>query len=490
MTTNGTNGSVFAPPGQDWTVPLWRDGQQVQTTSSFDLVAPATGNVLYKASSASVEDCNAAVAAAEKAFPEWSRTKPGVRRDLFLKAADEMVRRKDELWHFANQEVASTDMYFAFDFNDALESLKSCAGLIAAASGQGFIPDMLDENRSAMVVKEPYGVVVAIAPWNCPCILGLRSFLGPLAMGNTVVVKASEKGPGSMWALMDIFHKVGLPAGCLNTITHSRESGPEIISTLVAHPTVRKINFTGSTAVGSIIASLAGKHLKPTLMELGGKAPAIVCEDANLQTAAVQCCVGAFLYSGQICMSTERILVNAKIADEFRQVLSATIDQIFPDQNGLVMVDKAPVARNAALLSDAVTKGAKALYGDVNDKRDLATAMRPVIIENVSKDSDLYYQESFGPTVSLFIVENDDEAIQIANDTEYGLASAVFTENLQRGLRIARRIETGAVHINSMSVHDETSLPHGGAKKSGFGRFNGEEGLKEWVRLKTITWAD
>lgn len=181
------------------------------------------------------------------------------------------------------------------------------------------------------------------------------------------------------------------------------------------------------------------------------------------------------------------------------------------------MVDKAPVGRNATLLSDAVSKGAKAIYGDVNDKRELATAMRPVILEDVKKDADLYYQESFGPTVSLFVVENDEEAIQIANDTEYGecreeeeedpsppcfhfltspplsnpgLASAVFTENLQRGLRIARQIETGAVHINSMSVHDEPSLPHGGAKKSGFGRFNGEEGLREWYRMKTITWAN
>lgn len=215
--------------------------------------------------------------------------------------------------------------------------------------------------------------------------------------------------------------------------------------------------------------------------------------------------------------------MHSKIADQFRQILRATIDQIFPDQNGLVMVDKAPVGRNASLLSDAVSKGAKAIYGDVNDKRELATAMRPVILEDVKKDADLYYQESFGPTVSLFVVENDEEAIQIANDTEYGelrrslslppppllhsplfpfpnltspplsnpgLASAVFTENLQRGLRIARQIETGAVHINSMSVHDEPSLPHGGAKKSGFGRFNGEEGLREWYRMKTITWAN
>lgn len=176
-----TNGSSFQPPPEDWVVPLWRGGQEVKTADTFDLISPLVDKALYKASSATVEDCNAAVAAAESAFPAWSKTKPGFRRDLFLKAADELVRRKDEMWWFCNQETASTEMYFNFDFNDALESLKSCAGLIASGSGQGFLPDMLDENRSAMVVKEPYGVVTAISPWNCPCILGLRSFLAPLA---------------------------------------------------------------------------------------------------------------------------------------------------------------------------------------------------------------------------------------------------------------------------------------------------------------------
>lgn len=341
-----------------------------------------------------------------------------------------------------------------------------------------------------MVIREPYGVVVAIAPWNAPCILGLRSFLGPLAMGNTVVLKCPEKAPGVYWTLADIFHKAGLPAGCLNTIIHKPEDGPEITETLVSSPTVRKINFTGSTAVGSIIASLAGKHLKPVLMELGGKAPAIVCEDADFENAALQCTLGAFLYSGQICMATERILVNAKATDKFRQILAGTIDAVFPDKNGLVLIDQAPVARNAKLLKDAVDKGAKAIYGDISDKRDLATAMRPVILEGVKDSMDLYHAESFGPTVSLFIVEDDEQAIKIANDTDYGLASAVFTENLQRGLRIARRIETGAVHINSMCVHDETNLPHGGAKESGFGRFNGEEGLREWTRTKAIAWKN
>jgi len=309
-------------------------------------------------------------------------------------------------------------------------------------------------------------------------------------VGNTVILKGPEKAPACYWALADIFHKAGLPAGCLNTIIHRPEDGPKITSTLIAAPEVKKINFTGSTAVGSVIASLAGKHLKPTLMELGGKAPAIVCEDADLDLAALQCTLGAFLYSGQICMSTERILVHKAVVEQFREVLKTTIDQVFPDKSGLVLVDKTPVSKVKKLLDDAVDKGAKVVYGDPKDTLELSTAMRPIVLEGVKEDMDLYYTESFGPSVSLFVVESDDEAIKIANDTEYGLASAVFTNNLQRGIKIAKKIETGAVHINSMSVHDETNLPHGGAKKSGFGRFNGLEGLREWVRWKTITWKD
>ena len=309
-------------------------------------------------------------------------------------------------------------------------------------------------------------------------------------MGNTVVLKSPEKAPACYWTLANIFHEAGLPAGCLNTIIHKPEDGAKITTVLIAAPAVKKINFTGSTAVGSVIASLAGKHLKPTLMELGGKAPAIVCEDADLNLAALNCTLGAFLYSGQICMSTERILVHKNVVGDFKEVLKATIAQVFPDKSGLVLVDKTPVSKVKKLLDDAVEKGAKVFYGDTKDTCQLATAMRPVVLEDVKDGMDLYYTESFGPSVSLFVVDSDEEAIKIANDTEYGLASAVFTKNLQRGLKIARKIETGAVHINAMSVHDETNLPHGGAKKSGFGRFNGLEGLREWVRWKTITWKD
>lgn len=280
----------------------------------------------------------------------------------------------------------------------------------------------------------------------------------------------------------------------MNTIYHRTSDAAKVTTALISHPAVKKINFTGSTAVGAIIASQAGKFLKPVVMELGGKAPSIVCEDADIGNAAFQCALGSFLHAGQICMSTERILVNAKVADQFREALKGAMDQLFAvkaDGTGAPqLVNSLPVTKNKKLLDDAISKGAKAIYGDPSHNESSATRMRPVIIENVNEKMDIYHTESFGPTVSLYVVENDEEALRIANDTEYGLSSALFTEDLKRGLAIAKQMETGAVHINTMSVHDEPALPHGGVKKSGFGRFNGVAGLDEWTRTKVITWKD
>lgn len=309
-------------------------------------------------------------------------------------------------------------------------------------------------------------------------------------MGNTVVFKGSEYSPGAFWALAEVFHQAGLPAGALNTVYHRPADAAKITSALIAAPAIKKINFTGSTAVGSVIASQAGKYLKPVLMELGGKAPAYVCEDADINLAALQCALGAFMYSGQVCMSTERILVHEKILEEFKPALKAAIDQVFAEGAPSELITAKPVERVKKLVDDALSKGAKLVHGDPTEKPTVATSMRPVVIEDVREGMELYHTESFGPTVALFVVKSDEEAIRIANDTEYGLASAVFTEDLKRGLRIAKQIETGAVHINSMSIHDEPVLPHGGAKKSGFGRFNGREGLREWTRTKVVTWRD
>jgi len=271
-------------------------------------------------------------------------------------------------------------------------------------------------------------------------------------------------------------------------IAHATSDAAEITASLIRNPHIKKINFTGSTAVGRIIGRLAGEQLKPLLLELGGKAPAIVWEDANLDLAADQCALGSFMHAGQICMSTERILVHKTVRQEFETKLSASVDKFFPPSGAApVLVSSAGVDKNHHLLEDAIAKGATVVTGDPSLREPSKFRMRPIVIRNITPGMEIYRTESFGPTVSIIEVEDEEEAIRIANDTEYGLTSSVFTEDLRRGLRFARGIETGAVHINGMTVHDEVGLPHGGAKASGFGRFN-SVGLEEWVRTKNVTF--
>ncbi|KAJ2978461.1 hypothetical protein NUW58_g7487 [Xylaria curta] len=337
-----------------------------------------------------------------------------------------------------------------------------------------------------MVWREPYGVVLAIAPWNAPYILGTRSVLYPIAAGCTTVLKGSEFSPRVMHAIASVFHEAGLPKGVLNFLSTSPSNAPAVTEALIAHPHVKKINFTGSTAVGRIIGKLAGQHLKPVVLELGGKAPAIVWEDANLDLAADCCARGAFLNSGQICMSTERIIVHRKVGEAFRGKLQDVVSKIWSE--GLVHINPQAVEKNKRLAQDAADKGALILNGEINAADSSNTRLRPIVIAHVTPDMDIYKQESFGTTVSLLEVDSEEEALRIANDTEYGLSSAVFTEDLRTGLRFAKGIETGAVHINDMSPHDEAALPHGGAKASGYGRFNASAGLDEYLRTKTVTW--
>ena len=324
---------------------------------------------------------------------------------------------------------------------------------------------------------------------NAPCVLSVRSIAFPLAAGNTVVLKGSEQSPRSIWAVGSVFLEAGFPPGVLSVVYHAPAAASEVTSALIKHKEVKKVNFTGSTAVGRIIGRLCGENLKPVVLELGGKAPAIIWEDANLDLAAQKCALGAFLHSGQICMSTERIIVHKNIKDKFEVALKGEVDAMFPGE--MTLINTAGVAKNKKLLSDAMSKGAKIVSGDPEQKANGdGTKMSPVVVSSVTPQMDMYMTESFGPTVSLLEVETEEEALRIANDTEYGLSSSVFTQDLGRGLRLAKEIETGAVHINGMTVHDEPTLPHGGAKASGFGRFNSAGGLEEWVRTKNITFRN
>ncbi|KAJ6441304.1 vanillin dehydrogenase [Purpureocillium lavendulum] len=278
----------------------------------------------------------------------------------------------------------------------------------------------------------------------------------------------------------------------LPLVIDGEEYYPKTTSEVISPGTaIKKINFTGSTNVGRMIGKLAGEHTKPVVLELGGKAPAIVWEDADLKLAAKHCVVGAFMNSGQVCMSTEKIIVHHSIKSKFSEALVAAVAMGYPAaKDAPVLTNSAAVDKNKALVANAKSKGGKLLIGNPDEKEVTSTRLRPVVIDNVTTAMDIYKTESFGPTVSLLEVDSEAEAIRLANDTEYGLSSSVYTEDLRRGLRFAKAIEAGAVHINNMSIHDEPALPHGGAKGSGHGRFNGVRGLDEWVRTKNITFRN
>ncbi|KAL5585713.1 hypothetical protein FOVSG1_013405 [Fusarium oxysporum f. sp. vasinfectum] len=492
------------------TIPLFVNGQPVATETTFSIVNPGTGKEIWRASNASVEDANKAVASAKAAFPSWSKTKPVVRRDVFLRAASILETRKDELASYMAEETGAETKFIDFNISTTASQLRDIAGRISGI--QGSFPTIDEEGRSALVLKEPYGVILGISPWyihfmsqnfpplritdttdrNAPYILGCRAFSYALAAGNTTVLKGSELTPRCFHALVDVFHEAGLPAGCLNLLFTRPQDAAEITTCLITNRAVAKINFTGSDRVGSLIASTAGMHLKPVLLELGGKATAIVLKDADIKKAALGCTLGAFLHSGQVCMGTERVIVHSSIADEFIETLQTTVDAVFPpSMPAPTMISRASVERVHSLVRDAVGKGASILHGPVDLHSEQSTnGFRPTVVGNVNPLMDLHYTESFGPVVSLYTFDTEKEALAIANDTQYGLAGAIFTENLAAGLRIAKGYETGAVHINNMSIHDEASLPHGGVKKSGFGRFNSNQGLDEFLRTKIVTWED
>ncbi|KAL1297624.1 hypothetical protein AAFC00_006182 [Neodothiora populina] len=480
-----TNGTAN---GEEHIVPLWIDGKEVFTDNYIEVESPKSLKNIWRASGVTKKEAIEAVESSERAFKTWRKTKPAEISKILNKAAAIVEERLEELVHYQGEETGAPDFVTReFNLPLVLALLRDISGRVGTITGT--IPNTA--NGGALVFKEPYGVILGIAPWNGPYILGLRACIYAIAAGNTCVLKGSEFSPRCFWALGDILHKAGLPDGVLNVIYHRPQDAAEVTNAMIEHNAIKKINFTGSNLVGSLIAAKAGKELKPTCMELGGKASSIVCEDADLELAAAQCALGAMAHSGQICMSTERIIVYKSIEEKFATELKKAVERIYPSEGeGPILVAKPAIAKIRALHEDAVAKGATVLYGDLAARDPNPHRIRPVIMSGVKKGMDLYYTESFGPSVSLHTVENDEEALELANDTEYGLTGAIFTNNLTRGIRMAREIDSGAVHINQMTIHDEPCLPHGGSKKSGWGRFNAENGFDEFLKLKTITFAD
>jgi acyl-CoA reductase-like NAD-dependent aldehyde dehydrogenase len=478
--------SLFSPSAP---VPLWLGGKEVLAERYFEVRSPLDGKICWTASAASVKDAKAAVDSAERAFQSWKETKPTVRRDIFLRAHGILKADEQECQRITEIETGAPAGQFKMQFETALELCMQMAALCCMI--QGSVPCPATTDRKAMVTKEPYGVVLAIAPWNAPHTLGLRACMTPLAAGNTVVLKGPEFAPATFWHFVKALHLAGLPAGALNTIYHRPEEASEVTEALISHPATMKIGFTGSERVGSIIASTSGKYLKPCLLELGGKASAIVCEDADMKLAARECILGAFTHAGQVCMSSERIVVRQEMASEFETILTETAEAIFGEQSpALRSINETSMKRHTSLIEDAVSKGASMIWSNDTTDKALNTRAKPVILGKVRSEMEVYRVETFGPIVTLHVVQSDNEAIALANDTRYGLSSAIFSKDLLRAFRLARRIDAGATHINGMTIHDDPVLPHGGVKSSGWGRHNGMEGLDEWMRTKVVTWKD
>lgn len=454
--------------------------------TTFDHIGPTTGNVVTKASAGKIDDANKAIEAAAKAFPIWSALPPSEKRIRLLKAADLLASRAKLFVDIGMAEMGSSSAWYGFNVQVAANMLRDAAGMVTQIQGDIIPSDV--EGRIAMALRVPCGVVVGMAPWNAPVILATRALAMPLACGNTVVLKASENCPATHELLVKTLNEAGLGEGVVNLVVHSSDDAPEVVSALIAHPAVKRINFTGSTHVGKIVAKQCAEHLKPVILELGGKAPVIVCEDANLEEAANAIAFGAFFNQGQICMSTERVLVNEKVADKLIEHLKSKIDGFVTglptDQVHIAHVISQQAAdRIMAMVNDAEVKGAKA----ITNYSFNGTAISPILLDGISPDMELYTEESFGPVCTLERVADDDEAIIKANSSEFGLSSAVFSQDIGRAMGLAKRIESGICHINSATVDDEAPMPFGGVKSSGYGRFGSKASISEFTELRWIT---
>jgi acyl-CoA reductase-like NAD-dependent aldehyde dehydrogenase len=451
---------------------------------------PNTGQAVTVAAAAGVDDVRQAIESSAAALRGWGAAGPTARRDVLLKAAELVHERTPALSDLMVKETGASASWAKFNTHLAHGMLREAASLTTQIKGEVIPADK--PGSFCMAIRRPAGVVVSIAPWNAPIILAVRSFSTALACGNTVVLKASESSPGTQYLLAGILRDAGLPPGVLNFLTNAPADAAIIGEALISHPAVRRVNFTGSTKTGRIVAETAARYLKPVLLELGGKAPLLVLADADIDNAVRAAAFGGFMHQGQICMSTERIVIDTTVADEFVAKLArhASKYQIrAPGEAGFElgsMISCDAASRSEDLVKDAVAKGATVVAGG----NTRGATMSATVLDRVTPSMKVYYEESFAPIVCVVRVADAEEAVRVANDTEYGLSSAIFSRDVKLALDIAQRLDFGCCHINGPSVYDEAHMPLGGMKASGYGRFGGQPGINEFTEVQWISIED
>jgi acyl-CoA reductase-like NAD-dependent aldehyde dehydrogenase len=435
------------------------------------------------------DDVRRAVAAAHEAFAGWSVRPPSSRRDLMYAAAEVLEQRAERFTRYMARETGGTAEWAAANVWVAAGKIRHAASAALWLTGELFPSDVAGE--WSMAVRQPVGVIATMVPWNAPLMLAARAVMVSLAAGNSVVLRASEDAPiTSGLFIAEVLRDAGLPDGVLQVLLNTRDDAPQVVETLVADPRVRRVSFTGSTAVGRIIGQLAGKHLKPALLELGGKNPAIVCDDADLDHAASAIVYAKYMNSGQICLSFDRIIMHEAIAPGLTDRLVARVRTLAcgqPEQPGTVvgpLVNERAAQRVAELVRDAVELGARALVGGgAADGRFYP----PTVLDGVTNEMRIYEEETFGPVACLFTVADDDQAIALANDTDYGLTSAVFTSAGPRALRIARQLRHGSTHINSHTLKEDPQAPTGAMNDSGYGIYGARQEFEFVTQTRWLT---
>ena len=471
---------------------LYIDGKWRPAASglTFPVTNPATSEVLAQISAAQTQDVRDAVTAAEAAFPGWAARTAYERAGYLYQAQRLMLERADELAKVMTTEQGKPLRTARIEVQYAADFLIWFAEEAKRVYGQ-MIPSARADQRF-MVLHQPVGVVGAVTPWNYPISMLTRKIGPALAAGCTVVLKPAQQTPLCAVEVFRILHEVGVPAGVVNLVTASRAKivGDEFL----ANPAVRKLTFTGSTQVGKRLAEGAAAQIKRVSLELGGHAPFIVFPDADPAHAARGAALVKFLNTGQACICPNRIFVHRSVADRFLEVLRDRVGQLKAG-NGLEegvtigpLIDEGALAKMDEHVTDAVGKGASVVLGGerlTGERYDAGTFFAPTVLTDVTPEMLIYREETFGPIAPVILFDDEDEVIQMANDTEYGLAAYLYTKDLSRALRVSEALRFAIVGINDINP-TSAAAPFGGMKESGLGREGGQEGIVEYLETKLI----
>ncbi|KAF8520727.1 aldehyde dehydrogenase [Hysterangium stoloniferum] len=469
------------------TASLWLNGspQSSSTNQTYNVFNAATQEVVTIAASASSEDAIAAIVSADKVQAEWEAVPWRTKRHIFLQAAQiiQTPQYAKLISDAVTQEISAGEAWGPAEVAGAVLQFTDAASMATMLQGETF-PSASNPGGIVTIEKRAFGTVFAISAFNAPVFLTVRAIAVPLLCGNTVVLKSSEMSPLCTEIVVKVLYEAGLPKGVLNLLHVSAENAPRIVAEIIGHKLIRHINFTGSDRVGKIIAGEAAKYLKPCVFELGGKSASVVLNDANVEDTARSIIHGATVHGGQACVSTERVIVQREISEALIKTLTTLAQKVHAgsDKSAHIppLITSGSAARVVSMLKDAKERGAEVIVGDLTHK---GAVLQPHILLGVEPGWPMWDRETFGPVFGIKIVDTEEEAVTLANATDYSLMGAVWTRDIEKGLKIARRIRAGQVSINGSTVDYQPGLDvRGLGGATGYGAF----GIEDFTQKRAL----